>query len=315
MRVIETAGGTADAEVLEAFRRHLEHQDLSPTTVRAYLSDLQVFSDWLVWLHEGKTLSLARVQTLDLAAFRNHLIQEKSQRPASVNRRVQTLRRFYGWLEQQGLAESNPAERLRFVRLSARTRPQALRRREVLALLHAAGGSPHGMARRNTALVQLMLQTGLRVGEVTALLCEDLTLKERSGSVRVREGKGMRAREVPLNLSARRALNAYREERGAVTMKEPAFLSKRGGSLSVRSVQNVVATLVKRAKLERLPVSAHTLRHTFAFYYLKSHPDKLVDLASLLGHESLDTTAMYTRPNRDDLAADLETSALNVFGE
>ena len=108
MRVIETAGGTADAEVLERFRRHLEHQDLSPTTVRAYLSDLQIFSDWLVWLHEGKTLSLARVQTLDLAAFRNHLIQEKSQRPASVNRRVQTLRRFLRLARATRLGRKQP---------------------------------------------------------------------------------------------------------------------------------------------------------------------------------------------------------------
>ena len=64
----------------------------------------------------------------------------------------------------------------------------------------------------------------------------------------------------------------------------------------------------------RWPVSAHTLRHTFALGYLRDNPGKLLELAGLLGHESLDTTAVYTRPSREDLAADLERSHLNVDG-
>ena len=79
----------------------------------------------------------------------------------------------------------------------------------MLALLRAAEASPHGLALRNTALLQLMLQTGLRVGEVAALRQEDVTIRERSGAVRVRAGKGMKAREVPLNQTARKALDAY----------------------------------------------------------------------------------------------------------
>ena len=66
------------------------------------------------------------------------------------------------------------------------------------------------------------------------------------------------------------------------------------------------------AHIERVPVSAHTLRHTFALNFLRANPGKLVELASLLGHDSLDTTALYTRPSQDDLDADLERSHLNV---
>lgn len=84
--------------------------------------------------------------------------------------------------------------------------------------------------------------------------------------------------------------------------------------MPVRSIQAVIASLARRARLTRLPVSAHTLRHTFALGYLRDNPGKLVELASLLGHESLDTTAVYTRPSRDDLVADLERSHLNVDG-
>jgi site-specific recombinase XerD len=76
----------------------------------------------------------------------------------------------------------------------------------------------------------------------------------------------------------------------------------------------VVSELARRAKIDRVRVSAHTLRHTFAIGYLRHNPGKLVELASLLGHESLDTTAIYTQPSLEDLAEDLERSPLNVHG-
>jgi site-specific recombinase XerD len=107
-------------------------------------------------------------------------------------------------------------------------------------------------------------------------------------------------------------LHAYLATLPDVSAQTPIFLSKRGTSLAVRSVQAVVARLTVHTGIQRIPMSAHTLRHTFAVHYLQQHPGKLRDLADLLGHESLDTTALYTKPSRDDVAADLERSPLNV---
>ena len=174
--------------------------------------------------------------------------------------------------------------------------------------------SHHGLAARNYAIAQLMLQTGLRVSEVAALQVADITMHERSGSVRVRHGKGLKAREVPLNATVRRALKQHLEERQAPSKDAALFVSSRETAMPVRTIQAVIASLTRRAHLKRVAVSAHTLRHTFALGYLRDNPGKLVELASLLGHDSLDTTATYTRPSRDDLAADLERSHLNVDG-
>jgi integrase/recombinase XerC len=187
---------------------------------------------------------------------------------------------------------------------------------DVHALLRAAGASSHGLAARNYALVQLMLQAGLRVGEVTTLRIADITISDRSGSVRIRHGKGLKAREVPLNATARRALKPFLEGRPTSSKKAdaPLFVSNRETAMPVRTIQAVIASLARRARLKRVAVSAHTLRHTFALGYLRDNPGKLVELASLLGHDSLDTTAVYTRPSREDLAADLERSHLNVDG-
>ena len=159
-----------------------------------------------------------------------------------------------------------------------------------------------------------MLQAGLRVGEVATLQVADITMNDRSGSVRIRQGKGLKAREVPLNATARRALKQHLEHRQAPRKDAALFVSSRDTAMPVRTIQAVIASLARRARLKRVAVSAHTLRHTFALGYLRDNPGKLVELASLLGHDSLDTTAIYTRPSRDDLAADLERSHLNVDG-
>ena len=159
-----------------------------------------------------------------------------------------------------------------------------------------------------------MLQTGLRVGEALHLQVADVTLHDRSGHVRVRLGKGGKEREVPLNISARRALRAYLDSRPDVAPDESLFLSHENHALSERSVETLVRTLARRAKIERLRVTPHTLRHTFAHNFLRDNPGQMVELAQLLCHESLDTTAIYTRPAAEDLAAALEKSRLNVYG-
>lgn len=137
-------------------------------------------------------------------------------------------------------------------------------------------------------------------------------LRERAGSARIRQGKGRKEREIPLNSSARRGLRAYLASREPLEPSDSLFLSEKGAPLSVRSIQSVFTELARRAKITRLPVSPHTTRHTFALAFLKRHPGKLVELAALLGHESLDTTSIYTLPSQEEMADDLETSGLNA---
>jgi site-specific recombinase XerD len=304
-----------DGVLLDAFQAYLVRRDLALATVRVYLHDLKVFRDWLAWVYETPAVSLGQVGTADLATFRKHLLHEKAQRATTINRRLQSLRLFYNWLTQHRGAQDNPAEHLHFLREGRRPQPAALKRGEVLALLRAASASPHGMAKRNIALVQLLLQTGLRVSEVAALKQEDVKLGARTGQVTVRAGKGLKFRQLPLNATARRALQNYLETQIESKPQRPLFFSKRQTPLSVRAIQNVIAELARRAKITRVPVSAHILRHSFAINYLKSNPGKLIELAGLLGHESLDTTAIYARPSQEDLADDLERSLLNVLSE
>ena len=305
------AAPSDDPEWMARFLDSLRREDLAAATVQGYRYDLRHFLAW----HQtkGGAVAALRLTEFDLIAYRQAMIAT-GKRPTTVNRRLDALRRLCRWAQAAGTMATDIARDLRRVRLPRNRQPLGLLDGEVHALLRAAGASSHGLARRNYALVQLMIQTGLRVGEVAALQIADLTVHDRSGSVHVRHGKGLKDREVPLNATARRAVRQYLEQRPGAATTEPLFLSGRAAALPVRSIQAAIAALVRRARLSRIPVSAHTLRHTFALAYLRDNPGKLVELATLLGHDSLDTTALYTRSSRDALAADLERSHLNVDG-
>ena len=297
---------------MAAFLLSLERDDLAPATVRGYRYDLLHFLAWRRTVQAGPFV-IQDLAEHDLIAYLQQMVAA-GRRPAAINRRLEALRRLCRWARGTGALTSDVAQGVRPVRTVRDRQPVGLTDIEVHAILRAAGASSHGLAARNYAMVQLMLQAGLRIGEVAALRIADITMNDRSGSVRIRHGKGLRAREPPLNATARRALKQHLERRQASVKDAPLFVSSRETAMPVRTIQAVITSLARRARLKRVAVSAHTLRHTFALGYLRDNPGKLVELASLLGHESLDTTAIYTRPSHDDLAADLERSHLNVDG-
>ena len=110
----------------------------------------------------------------------------------------------------------------------------------------------------------------------------------RVGEVQVREGKSNKGREVPLNASARTGPSrAYLQLRPKAQPDEPLFLSDRKRAFSSRAIQTLLRRLARRAKIARVRVTPQLLRHTFALNYLRQNPGKLVQLANLLGHESL----------------------------
>ena len=314
LRAIHAADAEAldEAEWMAPFLANLARDDLAPATLRGYRYDLRHFLAWHRTVQDD-AFTLDGLAEYELIAYRQHMVAA-GRRPATVNRRLDALRRLCRWARGTGVLAADVARDVRPMRTERNRQPVGLTDIEVHALLRAAGASSHGLAARNYAMAQLLLQAGLRVGEVAALRVADITMNDRSGSVRIRHGKGLKAREVPLNATVRRALRQHLDRRQAPGKDAALFVSSRETAMPVRTIQAVATSLARRARLKRVAVSAHTLRHTFALGYLRDNPGKLVELASLLGHDSLDTTAIYTRPSRDDLAADLERSHLNVDG-
>jgi site-specific recombinase XerD len=185
-----------------------------------------------------------------------------------------------------------------------RTAPRALSRSELNRLTRAAeqdavAGVHQG--KRNLAVIQMLRQTGLRVGELVALTKDDVEISERKGSLTVRSGKGGKFRVVPVNVEARQALSDYLEVRPVIT-SDRVLVGQRG-PVTEDAVRKIVAKYAKRAGPE--DVTPHTLRHSFGKAALDAGAD-LVTVAALLGHERLETTAIHTQPSHQDLVAAVE---------
>ena len=145
----------------------------------------------------------------------------------------------------------------------------------------------------------MLYHTGLRAGEMASLLLSDITLGERSGQVMVRRGKGNKARRVPLNAEARAVIRDYLQIRPSCEILN-FLIGQRGEPLSAHAIYDVVVKYGRLAGLDE--VSPHTLRHTFARALLVAGTP-INDVADLLGHSSLDTTRIYTKASKSDLAA------------
>jgi integrase/recombinase XerC len=285
----------ASHPLIEAFLQDLARAGKSPRTVEGYRKDLVDFIAWLEGRY-GEAFDPKAVLPEDLRDYRQHLLAVRRASPATINRRVSALRAFFAYLVSRGEIPSNPAARLSGVR-QARAAPKALSEAELRRLLREARRSPNPLHR---AVILLLAHTGLRASELCALRLSDVALSERKGKIVVR-GKGDKVREVPLNAEAREALREWMAARPSVP--EDALFIGRRGSLTPSGVWRIVREYARRAGVEAHP---HVLRHTFATRLLREAGADLVTVAELLGHESLNTTARYTRPSEADLEAAVE---------
>ena len=241
----------------EQFRTYLIKQDLSAASIKGYLYDLHYFHVWIDDFYQ-QDVSFLEITIDDIRAYREYLSKMARQKPATINRRLQTVKRFYQWAKQDNLIKYNPSETIHFARKMSPAKPVALNKVEVHALLTAAGKSSHGLDKRNYALVQLLLQAGLRIGEVASLQLRDITTRDRSGSVSVVNGKGRKHRDVPLNATVRRALSSYLQTKERINPDDHVFTNKSGMPVSIRALQKVIKSLAEKAKLHGIKVSAHT---------------------------------------------------------
>jgi len=279
--------------IADVYLTHLANAGKSAHTVRAYRQDLADFARW----HEqtsGEAFDAQAVLPRDITEYRSALIT-RGRKPATVNRRLVALQRFYKWAYRQKQVTENPFEILEGVRVRQQQgiAPKWLDQRQQLALLRAVR---KGKRARDAAMIELMMKAGLRVSELASLMLSDVELSERAGKVIVRAGKGGKYREVPLSKDVRHALALYlqtREEDGSGRL----FLGQRG-PLNAAGIHYLVAKYAYQARLEN--VTPHTLRHTFGKNLVDAGVS-LEQVAALLGHESLDTVMIYTRPSQQDL--------------
>ena len=279
-------------ELVERFLKDLDRQEASPRTRVSYRLDLLHFFRWFEQT-VGDASTPEAVTPTDVREYRGYLLTVERRQPATVNRRLAALRRFFQWAKAMGLAKELPTENVKGV-ASAPRAPRWLEKRDVNRLIRAV--ERHGNA-RDLAIVLMLRHTGIRVSELSNLTLSDVESSERKGALTVRSGKGGKFRVLPLNVDARRAVTSYLEVRPTVST-DRLFVGQRGEGVSSRAVELLVSKYARLANLEG--VTPHTLRHSFGKHALDAGAD-LVSVAALLGHERLETTAVYTTPSQRDL--------------
>ena len=289
------------AAALAAFRRHLDaERGLSPHTVRAYLGDISA-----LLRHAAEQEGCTAIADIDIAVLRGWLgSQHRSgQARTTLARRAAAARAFTAFAHGRGWLAVDPGAQLASPKV-ARQLPQVLGQDEVLAVLDRPTQSGEvaaaALVLRDTAIMELLYATGIRVSELCGLDVGDLDTGRRT--VRVL-GKRSKERVVPVGLPAVRAVLSWqgqgRPAVAAAASGAALFLGARGGRIDPRTVRRVVHTRIAAAR--SVPdTGPHGLRHTAATHLLEGGAD-LRSVQEMLGHASLATTQLYTHVSIDRL--------------
>ncbi len=279
-----------------------EREDLTPASIRNYLSDLRHFIAWYETEWESqphKCFTPQGITTPALTRYRTYLQTVQRQKPASVNRSLISLKRYFGWASQQYLIPYDPSVAVKLVG-QEESAPRHLDDQEEQALVAAV--TKVGTL-RDRVLIVLLLHTGLRAREICRLRRDQVKLGKRSGFLEI-IGKRNKYREVPLNATARKMLEEYLP----TLPSDAVFLFPSGRTRDALSERALGYIVKKYARAAKLPdVSPHDLRHRFGYRMAEAVP--LHRLAQIMGHDSLDTTKLYIQGTKHDLQQAVETIA------
>lgn len=278
--------------LLEQFEVHLKSSALAPATVVNYMADLRAFLRWGERTG-GEDYSPLGLDATYIQAYCSYLQQTKNHVPATVNRRIQAMRKFYDFAIEQGWTAANPASEVHLLGEIVSQRTRGLSPADISQLLAAVRRGQPRWVTRDWAVIQILLGAGLKLGELIELRLEDVQLGADSPSLIVRGTPEDPGREVPLEPGVCDALRAYLLTRRALPGVDRLFVNRDGNPLSTRSVQRLIRHYAKEAELDNL--TTQSLRYVYARKVYEECGD-LRTVARLLGHRHLATTIRYLRP-------------------
>lgn len=261
----------------DQFIKHLQKQGRATATILAYNKDIEQLIEYITSLNIS---SIDKVTVDNLKDFKEDLTNQKYTLK-SVSRKLNSIKSFFKYLLEQGIIPTNPATQVSHPKYEVQP-PRVLSPLEYRALRDACRGDV-----RIYAIVELLLQTGLRIGELANIQLQDISLEK--SFIKVRAYESHDARRVPLNKTAKSAIEAYVKDRPK-TKNTTLFITKTGNPFLVRNIRTSINRYFKIAGIEKAKVN--DLRHTFIVEQLKQGVP-IVELSKIAGHKRLSTTEKY----------------------
>ena len=272
---------------VELFSEYVYNLDFSPNTIQRYTKDLNAFNLYLEQKYNGQVF-LEDITVSDIEMFMASL--KKHYAPISRSRYLYTLRSFYKFAYKKELVEKNLALSLEPGKLPVKER-HYLTEEEIEKLVEAID---HALI---SLVVVFLANTGLRISECLSLTLDDVDLD--AGLIRVKNGKGNKDRNVPINKKLYPLIQDYRDNWRDAYGSERFFATKKTGKLTNTYINTVLRDAVKKLGWKK-KVSCHILRHSFASNLIKKKVG-IVEVQKLLGHSSLKTTSVYTHVDNEQL--------------
>ena len=275
---------------------------LSKNTVEAYMRDYTSFAAFILRQYDVPPTKVEQYMVERYLAF---LFEECRHAKASQARELSGVKAFYNYLLLNDKIEQSPTELITTPKRS-RPLPDILSVEEIEQIINSIPlDTPKGV--RDRAMLELLYSCGLRVSELTALRLSDLFFGE--GYIRVL-GKGSKQRLVPIGNVARERVMMYMDCRESKKAKDKdiLFLNNRGKALTRVMIFTIIREAVERAGIDKT-VSPHTFRHSFATHLLAGGAS-IRQVQEMLGHESIETTEIYTHLDTSRLRETVEKISL-----
>jgi len=281
-------------EAIEIFAGEYAEQGWAKRSLQFHLDNLSVFKKYLMYCRDINDIGLVELQVLK--DFKAHMAN-KGLKKNTINGRIRTLRVFFRKLNDLGYIRTDPSKGLDEIK--KRESPEIIPFNDKqIRLLLAQPDRTTFTGLRDWVIMQVLLDTGIRVEELINLRIADIDFKHNS--ITVVRGKGSKTRNVFFGKTTRKALQKYIVKVGLRNQDEYVFLNQDGGQLKKRTVQDSIAKYAQKAGIQGVRCSPHTFRHTFAKMFLMNGGNPYV-LRDLLGHTTMNTVTIYLRLFNPDL--------------
>ncbi|OPX94268.1 MAG: Tyrosine recombinase XerC [Pelotomaculum sp. PtaB.Bin104] len=277
----------------DIFKEEYMRDDWSQRTLAFHLENLAVFNKFLMAHHTGNPIKV----TEDILNEYIKNMRSAGKKKNTINGRIKTLRVFFRLLHKKGYISHNPALSLETIR-----GPQSEIipfTSEQINVLLARPDQTTFAGLRDYMIMQLLLDTGIRLEELCSVKVSDVDLK--GCSIYIRQGKGRKSRTVFFGIETRRSLTKYLVFTGIANEGDTNLvLNQDGHPLKPRSIQERISLYASAVGIKGVRPSPHTFRHTFAKMFLMNEGDPYA-LRDLLGHNTMSTVIIYLKLFREDL--------------